>query len=121
MSKLLLNLRHVPDDEADDVRALLKDNGISFYETVPGPWGFSAGGIWLNDEADAAQAKRLMAQYQAARATRARAEYDRAVREGRAETFAGLLRAQPLRVLLIMVAILFLLYLMAWPLLLLDG
>ena len=31
----LLNLRHVPDDEADDVRAMLDDNRIAFYETKP--------------------------------------------------------------------------------------
>ena len=29
MSKLLLNLRNVPDDEADDVRAMLDENGIA--------------------------------------------------------------------------------------------
>ncbi|MCX7041690.1 MAG: DUF6164 family protein, partial [Gammaproteobacteria bacterium] len=32
MSKLLLNLRNVPDDEADDVRALLDAHGIAYYE-----------------------------------------------------------------------------------------
>jgi hypothetical protein len=36
MTKLLLNLRNVPDDEADDVRALLDDHDIAYYETSPG-------------------------------------------------------------------------------------
>ena len=35
MSKLLLNLRMVLDDEADDVRAMLDANRIEFYETQP--------------------------------------------------------------------------------------
>jgi hypothetical protein len=46
MSKLLLNLRGVPDDEADDVRRFLGSRGISYYETPPSRWG-TAGGIWI--------------------------------------------------------------------------
>ncbi|WP_421711891.1 DUF6164 family protein [Alcanivorax sp.] len=47
MTTLLLNLRRVPDDEADEVRALLEQNQILFYETAPSMWGISSGGIWL--------------------------------------------------------------------------
>jgi len=39
MSRLLLNLRNVPYDEADDVRAMLDAKRIAFYETTPSPWG----------------------------------------------------------------------------------
>ena len=46
MSKLLLNLRGVPDDEADDVRRFLDSGGIGYYETQPTRWGTS-GGIWV--------------------------------------------------------------------------
>lgn len=35
MAKLLLNLRNVPDDEADDVRAMLEAHGIAFYGALP--------------------------------------------------------------------------------------
>ena len=46
MATLLFRLRHVPDDEADDVRALLEENGIDFYETTPGNWGhLNAGAV----------------------------------------------------------------------------
>jgi len=48
MTTLLLNLRRVPDDEADEVRALLERHDIPFYETTPSLWGVSAGGIWLS-------------------------------------------------------------------------
>ena len=55
MTTLLLNLRRVPDDEADEVRALLEQNRILFYETAPSMWGISSGGMLLSaaDSVDA--------------------------------------------------------------------
>ena len=120
MSKLLLNLRHVPDDEADDVRAMLDANGIAYYETKPGPWNISVGGIWVKEDAAMAEAKRLMADYQDQRGMRARAEYAAAVRDGTAETFWMQLRAEPARVLLTVLAIACLLGLVALPVILLG-
>ena len=121
MSKLLLNLRNVPDDEADDVRAMLDAHGIAFYETSPSMWGISAGGIWVNEDAAIVEAKRLMADYQEQRGTSARAEYAAAVRAGTAETFWTVLRAEPVRVALTVLGILFLLGLVALPIILLRG
>ncbi len=43
MARLLFNLRNVPADEADEVRALLRAHGFAFHETPPSPWGISAG------------------------------------------------------------------------------
>ena len=121
MSKLLLNLRHVPDDEADEVRALLEDNAIAFYETKPSIWGFSMGGIFVTEDAAIVEAKRLMAEYQARRSMRARAEYEAARRDGTAETFWTILRDDPARVALTLLAIAFLLALVALPVWLLRG
>lgn len=121
MSKLLLNLRHVPDDEADDVRAMLEEHGIAYYETPPGMWGISAGGIFVKEDAAIVEAKRQMADYQEQRRTRARAEYAAARRAGTAETFWTVLRAEPGRVALTVLAIIFLLGLVALPVLLLRG
>ena len=121
MAKLLLNLRHVPDDEADDVREMLDANGIAFYETKPGPWRISLGGIWISQDAAIVEAKRLMAEYQLARGARARAEYAAAVRDGTAETFWSQLWEEPLRVLLTVVAIVLLLGLVALPVVLLRA
>lgn len=115
MSKLLLNLRHVPADEADDVRAFLEAHRIAYYETRPSLWGISAGGIWIPRREDVAEARRLMAEYQAARAERVRAEYAAAMHAGTAETFADVLRTQPLRVAMTIVAIACLLALVALP------
>lgn len=121
MSKLLLNLRNVPDDEADDVRAMLGKHGIAFYETKPGSWGVSAGGIFVTEDAAMIQAKRLMADYQQQRQARVRAEYEAAVDDGTAETFWMVLRAEPARVLLTVLGILFALALVALPVILLRN
>lgn len=121
MAKLLLNLRNVLDDEANDVRAMLDSGRIAYYETPPSPFGISAGGIYIKDDADIVEAKRLMADYQAQRRARVRAEYEASVRDGTAETFWTVLRAEPKRVALTALAILVLLGLVALPAMLLRG
>lgn len=119
MSKLLLNLRNVLEDETDDVRALLQAHRIEFYETRPSRWGISHGGIWISDDGDIVEARRLMADYQAQRQVRVRAEHEAARRDGTADTFGKVLREQPGRVLLTALAIVVLLALVALPALLL--
>ncbi len=120
MAKLFLNLRNVPRDEADEVRDLLRANTIEFYETPPSPWGISAGGLWIEDADQLARAKALMADYQARRRDQARWQQAADEREGRAETFMGLLRARPAHVigmLAAMVAIIVLTLALPWLLL----
>jgi Family of unknown function (DUF6164) len=119
MAKLLLNLRNVPDDEADDVRALLDEHGIAYYETSPGFWNISLGAIWVREDAAFAEAKRLMAEYQLQRGVRVRAEHEAARRDGTADTFWTVLRDEPVRVLLAVLGILFALALVVLPALLL--
>ena len=118
MAKLLLNLRNVPDDEADDVRRFLDSGGIAYYETRPNLWGIS-GCIWIRDDGDVAEAKRLMAEYQREREKRARAELAEAERNGTAQTFADVLRTQPLQVAFTVIAVALLLGLTAIPVILL--
>ena len=121
MSKLLMNLRNVPDDEADDVRAMLEAQRIAFYETRPSMWGVSAGGIWVTEDADFADARRAMDDYQQQRSTRARAEYAAAKRAGTADTFVTMLRADPKQVVMSVLGILIVLGLMTLPFILLRG
>ena len=121
MAKLLMNLRNVPDDEADEVRALLDQHQVAYYETKPSRWGISFGGIWMRDQAGFAEAKQLLAEYQQARQLRARAEREAAERDGTAETFWSLVRAQPAQVALVIVGILLTLALFALPMILLRG
>lgn len=113
MSKLLLNMRNVPDDEADEVRAMLDAARVGYYETQPSRWGISFGGIWVGDERDVARAKQLMADYQAQRRDKARAEREAALRDGTAETFADVVKREPLRVLLVALGIIAMLALLA--------
>ena len=115
MAKLLLNLRNVPDDEADDVRALLDDHDIAYYETSPGFWNISMGGIWVREDAVFAEAKRLMAEYQAQRGARVRAENEAARRDGTAGTFWTAVRNEPMRVVVAVLGILFAIALVVLP------
>ena len=121
MAKLLMNLRNVPDDEADEVRALLDQHGVRYYETRPSRWGISFGGIWLRDEAGFAAAQQLLATYQQERQQRACAEREADEREGTVETFWSVVRAEPGRVALVVIGILFTLALFALPMILLRG
>lgn len=121
MAKLLLNLRNVPDDEADEVRALLDAARIGYYETRPSAFGISGGGIWLREDDDFARAKAALAQYQAQRGERARAERAAALRDGSADTFGALLRRRPLFVLATLLGMLLVASLVLLPFLLLRG
>lgn len=121
MSKLLLNLRHVGDDEYHDVCTLLDQHGIAWYRTEPSPWGISNGGLWLREDADHPRARALMGDYHAQRSVRLRGEREQALREGTAETFASLFRRRPGYVLVMLLAMLAVAALVLLPFLLLRG
>lgn len=82
MAKLLFNLRGVPADEAAELRALLTEHDIAYYETSPGNWGISLPALWLEDTAQLAEATRLIDQYEHDRMVNARAEYARRKADG---------------------------------------
>lgn len=115
MAKLLLNLRYVPDDEAREVRALLDEHDIAYYETPPSRWGISMGAIWIHSDADYPRARETLDEYQAERAARARAEYAERKLKGQVETFAGVLRRRPGEVLGYMAVAAGIIALMLWP------
>jgi len=99
MSRLLIKLRHAPEDEIEDIRRLLQRHRIDFYETQAGPWGISAAAIWLNDEAQYDRAKGLLDDYQEQRFREQRAEYERLRRGGQHRTFVQNLLENPLQVI----------------------
>ncbi|MFT4247496.1 MAG: DUF6164 family protein [Pseudomonas sp.] len=121
MAKLLMNLRNVPEDEAEDVRRLLREHGVVFYETRPSAFGISAGGIWLADVQTHPRARQLLDEYQWQRGESARAQRRLALRDGSAETFGSLLRRRPLFVLATLLAMLLVAALVLLPFLLLRG
>ncbi len=100
MSKLLIKLRYAPDDEIEEIRSLLQEHRIDFYETQAGPWGISAPGIWLNDEREYDRAKALLDDYQKNRFREKRAEYERLRRAGQHRTFLQNLLEKPVQVVL---------------------
>lgn len=115
MPRLLLNLRHVGDDEAHEVAELMEDHGIGHYATPPGSFGISAGGIWLRNADDYPRARSLLDDYQAQRSLRVRAELEQDRLEGRAETFWSLLRRRPVRTGFYLAAAVFILMILFAP------
>ncbi len=117
MPRLLMNLRNVPEDEAEEVEALMAEHNIAHYRTPVGPFGITAGGIWLRNEPDYARARSLLDEYQAQRLQRSRAEHAQARQEGRAETLWSLARRQPVRTLVYLGLAIFILMVMFAPVL----
>jgi hypothetical protein len=115
MSRLLIKLRHAPDDEIQEIRSLLQEHGISFYETQSGPWGVSAPGIWLNDERQYDRAKALLDEYEENRFREKRAEYERLRRAGRHRTLLQNLRERPVQVVLYILIVGLILYFSVSP------
>lgn len=119
MAILLMNLRNVPDDEADEVRALLREHGIDFYETAPGRWRLSAGALWLRTHEQSGRARALLDDYQQQRLARARADFEARRARGEIETLWQRFARQPLRVLIYLAAVGLVLYLAMTPLIML--
>ncbi len=115
MPELLFKLRNVPDDEIEEVRQLLNDHEINFYETHAGGWGISMPGIWLPDDHQLKEAKLLLEDYQRERAQRMRALYEDLKREGKQQTTIDRIIENPVRFILLSFALLFILYISLSP------
>ncbi len=105
MAVRLFAMSDVPEDEAEEVRALLTGNGIDFYETPAGNWGISVPAIWLRKEEQQEMARRLLDQYQAERAQRMHGEYLRQVEQGTNRTVGDVIRENPLRFVVYLTAV----------------
>lgn len=112
---MLFRLNNVPEDEAEEVRALLTENGIDFYETHAGNWGVSTAAIWLRDGSRLAEAKSLLAAYHAERAIRVREAHRQSEAEGLRRGLLDELKEHPLRLILYLAVILAVLYLSTMP------
>ena len=97
MAKLLFRMRDVPDDEAEEVRELLTQNKITFFETFAGNWGISMPGLWLVNEQQFDEARALLDEYQEARSTRVKSQYLKQREQGEIRTFWESFRAEPVR------------------------
>lgn len=115
MGVILFSLRNVPDDEADEVRAMLQENSIAFYETSGGRWGTAVPALWLEDKAELARARQLIDEYQRQRSARQREHYAQLQRTGQAPRMRDAFRANPVRWMVYLAVILAVLYFSTKP------
>lgn len=115
MSALLFKLRNVPDDEADDIRALLDEQNIDIYETTAGNWGISMPAMWVQHDEDLAAGKSLIKAYQVQRAATSRAAYNEKKRLGQTPSIWQSFAKRPLASLGIILFCVFVLYVMISP------
>ncbi|NNE62846.1 MAG: hypothetical protein HKN34_02075 [Gammaproteobacteria bacterium] len=115
MAKLIFKLKSVSYDEADDIKNLLTENKIDFYESPAGNWGISMHALWLNDEARYTQAKQLIDEYQVERSQRIRLETQQKIDQGEYETFIQRLFNKPIQLFITLAIIIFILYFSIMP------
>jgi len=115
MAALLFKLRSVPDDEVEEIRALLTENNINYYETTAGSWGISLPAIWLHHNSQLEEAKTLIESYQKERAIHAQQNYKEQCHEGTQRTVFHIIQEAPLKFFLYLFAIIFVLYLATIP------
>jgi len=113
MAALLFKLRGVPDDEAEEVRALLTASGIEHYETPGGNWGISMPAIWVRDDSRLSEARALIDEYQRERQQRMRQEYERLKREGRHPTVIDKIKEDPVQAIVSLAVVALILYISA--------
>jgi len=110
MSTLLFSLRGVPDDEADDIRELLTENNIDYYETSAGNWGISMPALWVNNNEQIIEAQKLLNQYHQQRAITQREIYEQLKKERGNRQFTHALTKNPIRFIVYTGAIALILY-----------
>ncbi|HSX84237.1 MAG TPA: DUF6164 family protein [Cellvibrio sp.] len=107
MARLLFKLAQVPEDEASEIRALLDEHHIQYYETDAGFFRVGLDAIWLGDGAQEEQARELIRIYQAGRRIRQQQNYAQLIEAGQAPNVWQHFCAQPIRFIALVVAIIF--------------
>jgi hypothetical protein len=115
MAKLIFKLKSVSYEEADDIKNLLTENNIAFYESPPGNWEISMHAFWLNDETQYVQAKQLIDEYQVKRSQQIRLETQQKIDQGEYETFVQRLFNQPFQIFITLAIVILILYLSIVP------
>ncbi len=115
MSTLIFRLNNVDADEAEEVRQLLVDHELDFYETTAGRWGLSVAGIWLQDDSRAELARELLRDYATQRQLEVRAQYQQGRKRGEIPSLAQRIARAPLRYLAIAVLAAAIIYLSISP------
>ena len=70
MAKRIFKIGGASEEEVEGVRSTLRENGVSFFETPHGNFGLSMAGIWVENDAEAQKARKLIDQFQESFRTR---------------------------------------------------
>lgn len=111
MPTLLFSLRGVPDDESFEIKALLSEHEIDYYETSAGNWGISMPALWLKSTEDLEKAQKLLNEYHHQRSATQRANYEELKKQRKNTSFIDICTKKPVRLLIYLAAIAFILYL----------
>ena len=113
------NAEGVPEDEEIEVRRLLDENHIAYYETSAGTFGMSLAALWIRDDGEIDRARELLDAYQGERFKQAREHYEQQQRDGSAETHLQRSLRHPVRTLIYLLVVAFILYFSTVPFLML--
>ena len=113
MPTLLFSLRGVPDDESYEIKDILDNNNIDYYETSAGNWGVSMPALWINHHDDLTKAQDLLNNFHQSRAIEQREIYIQLKKEGKNKGVANVFMEKPIRFFVYIGAMLFILYLSA--------
>lgn len=97
MAKLIFKLNNVPDDEANEIRELLETAEVDFYETTAGNFGLSFAALWLRDERQLEQAKKLIQEYQSERYKKAVESNQLLKQTGQSLSYWQILKQSPIK------------------------
>jgi len=111
VSKLLYSQRGVPDDEVYEIREVLTNNNIDFYETSSGNWGISMPAFWLQYDGDFETAQGLLNVYHEQRAKKQCEIYQKLKGEGRDKKWMDFFKKNPVRTVVYISFVVFILYL----------
>lgn len=115
MAIKLYPLRNVPDDEAEQMRELLRTAEIEFHETNAGFIGIGTAAIWVDDPAQFEHAQSLIAEYQQQRYHQAHDQFLQRKARGDQTHFIDLLKENPARIIFYILFALFLVLIMTTP------
>ncbi len=115
MSTLIFRLNGADLEEAEEVRLLLEQHQLDFYETSAGRWGISVAGLWLRDESRVEEARALLDHYAQQRQLRVRQQYHLARERGERHTLWQRAIDAPLRTIAILLLVGTVAYLSIWP------
>ena len=104
-------MKYVPEDEAQEVRDLLEENNIKFFETFAGNWSISVPAIWVRHDEQFEEARKVIEEYQIGRTARVKQDLLDQEIKGKKLTFASVFLEDPTRFISSLVAIFVVLYL----------